>query len=214
MLNCMPTKSNCWLGTKLDLLKLITHPRCCNTCRTKSTWVLPYTADDAQMSQWSRYTWSLIPWSHRSWTTGHSNLVNSRGEGAKPNGRHVNWYTRPFTMNLRYFRTDLAMGTWRYVSCMSMHTVHSFSLMEARTEAWVSILNRGITRWSFKRERSMTGRKSRLFHHQEETAEETLGFWTEHWLYYPFGQELDHCRLQVLGRIPGAERDGCSGEWM
>ena len=82
---------------------------------------------------------------------------------AKPNGRHVNWYTRPFTMNLRYFRTDLAMGTWRYASCMSMDTVHSFSLMEARTEAWVSILNRGITRWSFKRERSMTGRKSPVF---------------------------------------------------
>ena len=136
----MPIKSNCWLGTKLDLLKLITHLRCCNTCRTKSAWVLACTADDARMSQLSRYTWSLIPWSHRCWTTGRSNLVNFQGEVTKPNGRQVNWYTHPFTMNLRYFHTDLAMGTWRYASCMSMDTVHSFSLMEARTEAWVGWL--------------------------------------------------------------------------
>ena len=68
-----------WLGTKSDLLKLITHPRCCNTCRTKSAWVLACTVDDAQMSQLSRYTWSLIPWNCRSWTTGRSNSVNSRG---------------------------------------------------------------------------------------------------------------------------------------
>ena len=43
---------------------------------------------------------------------------------------------------------------------------------------------------------------------KKETAEETLRFWMEHWLDCPFGQELFHCCLQVLGCIPGAEGDG------
>ena len=39
---------------------------------------------------------------------------------------------------------------------------------------------------------------------QEETTEETLGFWFIYQLDCPFGQERVYCHLQVLGCIPGA----------
>ena len=45
----------------------------------------------ASMSESSKYTSSGTPQSQRSWTIGRSNLVYSRGDLAKPNGRHVNW---------------------------------------------------------------------------------------------------------------------------
>ena len=46
----------------------------------------------------------------------------------------------------------------------------------------------------------MTGHRSPVFFGtRKETAEETLGFWMEHWLDCPFGQELVHCCLQAWG---------------
>ena len=48
-------------------------------------------------------------------------------------------------------------------------------------------------------------------------AEETLGFWTEHWLYCPFGQELVHCKslgvflvLKEMGVLVSGGRDSHS----
>ena len=51
-----------------------------------------------------------------------------------------------------------------------------------------------------------------LLGHQEETAEETLGFWFVDRLDCPFGQERVYCRLQDLGRIPGAEGQRSPGQ--
>ena len=60
----------------------------------------------------------------------------------------------------------------------------------------------------------MTGHRSPVFFGtRKEIAGETLGFWMEHWLDCPFGQELVHCCLQVLGCIPGAEGDGYVSQW-
>ena len=71
---------------------------------------------------------------NRRWTTVRSKLVNSQGEVAKPNERHLNWYTWRFTMNQRHFHTGLAMGMWRYVSCMLM--INSpFVLSDGRHDA-------------------------------------------------------------------------------
>ena len=72
-----------------------------------------------------------------------------------------------------------------------------------------------MTRWSFRWERSMTRHRSPgvFGNRKKETAEETLRFWMEHWLDCPFGQELFHCCLQVLGCIPGAEGDGYVSQW-
>ena len=68
--------------------------------------------------------------------------------------REAHELVHSFTMNWRYFHTSHAKGTWRYMCCMSIDTVHSFSLMEDLAEAWVSILNHGMTRWLFRWERS------------------------------------------------------------
>ena len=108
-------------------------------------------------------------------------LVNYWGEVAK-----LNWYTEPLTKNWKYFCTGLAMEMCRYASRMSMDTVHLLSLMDNLTDAWVSILNCGMTRWWFKQERSIIGHRTPVFcATRKEMAEETLGFWMEQWLKLP-----------------------------
>ena len=133
-------------------------------------------------------TLSLTPWSHLA------ALVNSQGEIAK-----LNWHAQPLTMNQRYFHAGLAMGTCKYASGMSMDIVHLLSLMDDLTDAWVSILNCGMTRWPFRWERCMTGHRSPVFFGtRKETAEEILDFWMEHWLDCPFGLELVHITAAIM----------------
>ena len=96
-----------------------------------------------------------------------------------------------------------------------MDIIHSLSLMDDLTHAWVSILNckwpdghsGGRDLWQD------TDPLASLAPGKKETAEETLRFWMEHWLDCPFGQELVHCCLQVLGCIPGAKGDGYVSQW-
>ena len=123
------------------------------------------------------------PGKHGVWPLGShlAALVNYRGDVAK-----LNWYTEPLTKNWKYFCTGLAKEMCRYASHMSMDTVHLLSLMDNLTDAWVSILNCGMTRWWFKQERSMIGYRTPVFFDtRKEMAEETLGFWMEQWLKLP-----------------------------
>ena len=113
---------------------------------------------------------------NRRWTTVRSKLVNSQGEVAKPNERHLNWYTWRFTMNQRHFHTGLAMGMWRYVSCMLM--INSpFVLSDGRHDARLGL---HLEPWNDQMvieggEIYDRTQVPYLLQHQEETAEETLG---------------------------------------
>ena len=69
-----------------------------------------------------------------------------------------------------------------------------FALFDGQPDSWVSILNCGMTRWSFRWERSMTGHISPVFFGtRKEMAEETLGFWMGGGRWFP----LQHDCRQV-----------------
>ena len=89
--NCMPIKSEVWLGWSFDLSKLIIQPRCWRTLMTKLACIWACAGDEARISQSSRYTCKRTPLSRNRETNGRRSLVNSRGEIASPKGRHVNW---------------------------------------------------------------------------------------------------------------------------
>ena len=84
-----------------------------------------------------------------------------------------------------------------YASYISMDTVHLLSLMDNLSDAWVSIMNCGMTRWSFRWERSMTGHISPVFFGtRKEMAEETLGFWMGGGRWFPL--QHDCCQVCVM----------------
>ena len=57
----------------------------------------------------------------------------------------------------------MCIGKWRWASLISMETVHSWLLIVARVDAWVSILKCGTIRCWFRVERSITGCRSPVF---------------------------------------------------
>ena len=155
-----------------DFSKLINHPRWHNNRMTSCAWEL----ESTRMSQSSRYTCTRTPCSHSSCTIGLRSLVNSLGDVVSLNGGQVNWEVRWLVQKRRNFCIARLIGTWRYMSRMSVDTAHSSAWMDALTDCAVYPWKWGTTRYLLRGDRSMTGRNSPGFlGNKKESAEKAQG---------------------------------------
>ena len=210
----MPIKSNCWLGTNLYLLKLMTQPGCCSTCRTKSAWARACTEEKALISHcpsrhgaWHLWVAEAGPLIAATWwipilkLPSHTGGTKTSTLDRSPWMRHISVHALPWEHEgmPSVFRWTLSIRPlWWPTGQNQQSSSRTISNNQMVVQAGEVYDRMQVTC---------------LLQHQKKTAEDTFDFWFVDQLYCPLGQEHVHSHLQVLGRIPGAEWQGLPGQW-